>query len=255
MNKNYLFDWDDNILHMNTKIYVEKIINKQWKKCKVSTSKFAKIRHSNEYRPFSNSWQKAFEEFTDNGSRGDTAFLMDVNKALKKTSFGPSYSDFVECLTQANFFGIVTARGHHERILIESIKFLIEKTFTHYRYSNMIRNIRLKYLPKELRHILSADIVLDRYLRRCHYYCVSSERFTEYIKNASLPVEEAKKLAIKMFISKVVNIDPDSKIGFSDDDSNNVKHISEYVSKELKKEYPELEFNIYDTSTKKKVKL
>ena len=255
MNKNYLFDWDDNILHMDTKIYVEKNINNKWKKCQVSTSKFAKIRHSKEYRPLSNNWNKAFEEFTDNGSRGDTAFLMDVNKALKKTSLGPSYNDFLECLTQANFFGIVTARGHHKYILIESIKFLINKSFTPNRYSTMIKNIRNKYIPKELRQFLSPDIILDRYLRQCHYYCVSSKRFIEHIKNASLPVEQAKKLAIKMFINKVVNIDPEAVVGFSDDDSNNVKHIAEYVSNELKKEYPELEFNIYDTSSKKKIKL
>jgi hypothetical protein len=196
-----------------------------------------------------------FQEFTDDGVRGDTAFLLDVVNSIKKNKLGPSYKDFVECLTEANFFGIVTARGHKERIIIEAIKYLISQKFEASRLKKMLNNVKEKYIPSELHNVLSSDMLLDRYLKKCHYYCVSSERFIEHIKNENLPVEEAKQLAVKMFIGKAINLSTDKlSLGFSDDDSKNVQHISDLIEKELKIAYPGVDFNVYDTSTNKKVK-
>lgn len=260
MQKSYLFDWDNNILHMDTRIMMEKRDSSDkncnvWKKVKISTSTFAKVRDGFDYRPPENDWKKAFQEFTDVGLRGDTAFLLDVVNSIKKDKLGPSYKDFIECLTDANFFGIVTARGHKERVMIEAIKYLIYSKFDRNRMKNMLKNVKEKYIPVELHSILSPDMLLDRYLKRCHYYCVSSERFIEHIHNANMPVEEAKQLAVKMFIGKAVNLSTDKlSLGFSDDDSKNIQHITDLIEKELKDIYPDIDFNVYDTSTNKKVK-
>ena len=251
--KSYLFDWDNNILHMSTTILLEKSVNGSWKKVKVSTSKFAKVRQDSNYRPINNDWQKAFQEFTDHGSRGDTAFLMDVVGSIKNKKFGPSYEDFLECLIEANFFGIITARGHKERVIIEAIKYLIYSKLSSSKIKRMLDNIRKKHIPPELWPILTHDMLLDRYLKKCHYYCVSSDRFIDHIKQQNLPVEEAKKLAVKMFISKAINMGEKISLGFSDDDENNVKHVTEMIESELKKDYPGVEFNVYDTSKNKKI--
>lgn len=255
MQKSYLFDWDNNILHMDTRIVMEKRSGTGWKKVKVSTSTFAKIRNASDYRPPNGDWKVAFQEFTDGGQRGDTAFLLDVVNAIKKNKLGPSYQDFLECLTEANFFGIVTARGHKERVMIEAIKYLISQKFSASRMKQMLNNVRVKYIPTELHSVLTSDMALDRYLKKCHFYCVSSERFIENIKNSNLPVEEAKQLAVKMFIGKAINLSTDKlSLGFSDDDAQNVQYITELIEKELKVAYPGVNFNVYDTSGNKKVR-
>jgi len=242
---------------MDTRILMEKRVpsSETWVKVKISTSTFAKIRNAVDYRPPNNDWKQAFQEFTDDGTRGDTAFLLDVYNSIKKNKLGPSYNDFIECLTEANFFGIVTARGHKERVMIEAIKYLISQKFTPTRLKTMLKNVKSKYIPEELHDILSPDMLLDRYLKKCHYYCVSSERFIEHIKNANLPVEEAKQLAVKMFIGKAINFSTDKlSLGFSDDDTKNVQHITNLIETELKAAYPDIDFNVYDTSKNKKVK-
>lgn len=251
--KSYLFDWDNNILHMSTKILLEKNVDGKWKKVKVSTAKFAKVRSDKKYRPYKNDWKKAFQEFTDHGSRGDIAFLIDVVNSIKENNLGPSYYDFVECLVEANFFGIITARGHKERVMVEAIKYLIYSKFSSSKLKKMLFNIREKHIPIELHSILTHDMLLDRYLRKCHYYCVSSDRFVDHIKQ-QLSVEEAKKMAVKMFISKVINMGENVSVGFSDDDPNNIKHVSDMVEKELKEIYPDVNFSIYDTSNNTKIK-
>ena len=79
----YMFDWDDNILHMPTKIYLEKKTDDGWESHPVSTGQFALIRQDTlNYRPVNDSWDDAFAEFYDVGQRGERAFIEDTIAAL-----------------------------------------------------------------------------------------------------------------------------------------------------------------------------
>ena len=69
--KYYIFDWDDNILHMPTKIRMEHLDDDgEWRPVEVSTSTFALVRADEaHYRPPSDGgWPAAFHNFQDRKS-------------------------------------------------------------------------------------------------------------------------------------------------------------------------------------------
>jgi len=123
----YIYDWDDNILFMPTKIFLDKMENGKWVHKKVSTSKFRDIRHhidnynkkkcgssdsAYKWRFRDNDIKKSVSEFRDWGKRGSVAFYLDVKKAVERKNFGPSYNNFIHTLVNARIFLICTARGH-----------------------------------------------------------------------------------------------------------------------------------------------
>ena len=121
--KYYIFDWDDNILHMPTKIKMEHLEeNGVWKPVEVSTSTFALVRADEKhYRPPSNGgWPAAFVNFEDRPDETDddrnNRFILDTLDALERVEHGekpgPSYNALKKTLREGRLFAIVTARGH-----------------------------------------------------------------------------------------------------------------------------------------------
>ena len=94
----YALDWDDNILHMPTKILMDKKVGEEWAPTEVSTAQFAEVRNDQEnYRIRNNNPIEAFSEFRDTGIRGDNAFLEDVlffnsNLYCSKSNFSCHFS-------------------------------------------------------------------------------------------------------------------------------------------------------------------
>jgi hypothetical protein len=250
--RSYVFDWDDNILRMSTKINMEKNENGKWVPLKVSTEEFAHLRTNPEYRLTSNS----FFDFTDN-----KAFIVDTEKAIHHNSFAPSYKKFIEALVYANPFAINTARAHSPSTLKNGVKLFINMVLTPEEKSKMVSNIK-KSLPKNLTIGLSPKQLVDIYLDdKGEYYPVSSQEFGERfgldVKGGSANPEHAKKVAIENFVKKLIDgvkthmIGGKYKkisLGFSDDDKRNVKAAEEFLENELSKMYPEVHFVIYDTS-------
>ena len=76
--KYYIFDWDDNILHMPTKIRMEhRREDGSWEPVELSTAAFAVVRTDVEhYRPpVDGGWKAAFRNFADEpGIKTRTAF-------------------------------------------------------------------------------------------------------------------------------------------------------------------------------------
>ena len=80
--KYYIFDWDDNILHMPTKIRMERLqADGSWKTVEVSTSTFSVIRTDTaHYRAPGGVWAEAFRNFED--QPGKNTFIEDTVDAL-----------------------------------------------------------------------------------------------------------------------------------------------------------------------------
>ena len=255
MNKAYIFDFDDNILYMDTKVLMERLVDGKWKHVRLSTSKYATVRKDPNYRPYKNNFQISFIEFTDLGSRGNNAFLCDVDKAINKNKFGPSYDDFKECIISGSPFAIVTARGHSKSVIKEAIKHLVHKCFNDDEKKSVRENIMFRDEYSSVSSILLFSNILDRYLETCQYICVTSPEFISDIQKADLSIEEYKALALKMVINRMINQCSISSIGFSDDDTNNVIAIQKAIEDDLKLEFPDIDFAIYDTSKRKKKKI
>jgi len=264
----YGFDWDDNILHMPTIIYMDKLVNGTWEQVSISPSEFALIRDDSNYRIRDNDAAKAYEEFRDFGPRGNKSFVNDVRLAIEEGAFGPSWNKFIKCLTEGALFAIITARGHEYNTIKEGAKYVIDNCLTveqqDLMYENCLKFAKVfekrSYTRKYNCKFTENDLI-KTYLECCKYYGVGvplSESFKKDFKiSGSIRIEEAKKMVLGKFI-EICNeygskINAKVSIGFSDDDKKNVEHVKKFF--EFKSAiYDKMKFNVYDTSNKGNIK-
>jgi hypothetical protein len=236
----YALDWDDNILHMPTKILMDKKMGEEWKPVEVSTSKFAEVRNDKEnYRLRNDNPGEAFSEFRDTGSRGPEAFLDDVKSAISQKAFAPSWEAFVKCLSEGAIFAIITARGHNPETLKEACKKYILSGYGGINTEQVISNIK-KYneLYKSSGSTDNSKLV-DDYLQICRFHPVT------FGEGSAANPEQLKVVALNNFI-QYVNTEVKKvkkhaqkgskiKIGFSDDDFKNIEAmISHFGSRDEK---------------------
>ena len=263
--KYYMFDWDDNILHMPTRIHLERKTDQGWVPYDVSTAEFAKIRRDTvNYRPREADWDKAFIDFYDIGEKGEDVFLEDAKKALAPIIAGrekgaPSFEKFKLALIEGRLFAIITARSHSSKAIRKGVEYFIAHVLSDEERAHMIRNLRYyvaRFDGNEPE--LSDEQIMQNYLGLNRYHGVTSPEFEKRLgrKTAgSESPEHAKQVAIKDFVQHVIALirggvmQGDSiSIGFSDDDQKNVQAVQEFINAELKKEFPHIKFVVYDTS-------
>lgn len=262
--KFYMFDWDDNVLHMPTPIYLEKKTSDGWVKFPVSTSTFAEIRRDTEnYRPDGGTWDNAFRDFYDWGLRGDEVFLEDSREALRQIREGirkpaPSFDRFKKALIQGSLFAIISARAHSGTKMRKVVELFIREVLSAAERHAMLTNLRM-YI--RLFEGSDADYtngeVFGRYLNLCRFWGVSSPEFREFAgltSASSESPERAKKIAISRFVKHVIGlVGPKGgefpvSVGFSDDDPHNIMAAESHIRDELARKYPGVKFVVYDTS-------
>jgi len=243
----YAFDWDDNILHMPTKIHMYKREGNNWIEKQVSTAEFA------EYRNDSENWKAdkntAFQDFRDNGPRGNPAFVEDMISAISSREFAPAWEDFIECLKNASLFAIITARGHESETMRKGVEWIIDNILSDddlYLMYNQLR--KFEYLFKSdansdviLRGTPSQNPLVMEYLDHCHFIGVSAPSRGGTPENP----EAAKSEALVNFMRNVndfaESLGKKAKIGFSDDDLKNVKHIEDLMNNIKHEEFANIE--------------
>tara|TARA_R110001583_G_scaffold4356_6_gene25341 strand:+ start:4419 stop:5201 length:783 start_codon:yes stop_codon:yes gene_type:complete len=242
----YSFDWDDNILHMPTMVYMEKKDGDGWKKVRISTGEYAEIKDSPEYRYPGNELRNAFIEFDD-----DELFLDNVQESISNKDFAPSFNDFKEALLQGKTISIITARPTSPEALKKGILLIIEEVFSDEEKGEMVESIEDNY-----DFTGSDDDIINKYIESNYYYPVS-------FRDRDIDITKAKGEALDNFVKNVKlsfeRMDTEKynqmAIGFSDDDIDNIKEVVNKIEKELSKEHPEIKFYVYDTSEKGKNKL
>jgi len=266
--KYYIFDWDDNILHMPTRIHLEKRTpDGTWVPHSVSTAAFAVIRTDREnYRPPNGEWDQAFVEFQDYANEGESRFLRDTRLSLERVLSGevqpgPSFATLRETLREGRLFAIVTARGHEPDSLRKAVRLFIEVVLTPAEKEEMMANLRGYRACFDQRTVFGTDDEeIDYYLSLNQYHAVTNPEFKQWMTRANggtASAENAKQFAIRDFIEHVVRIlsqtDANApkrpiSVGFSDDDVGNVKAIERFIQDELSKRFPSIKFCVYDTS-------
>ncbi|MFA5586133.1 MAG: hypothetical protein WDA02_06255 [Saccharofermentanales bacterium] len=260
--KYYVYDWDDNILVMNTLIHLDKMVDGEWVPVDVSTAEFREVRkyidewvkgESNLWRYRDGDSSKPFSDFRDWGPRGEMAFVEDTIDSIRKNNFGPSWYSFLKTLEDGSIFMVATARGHEPETIRKSIEWII---------FNMLNNKQKTNMEKNLRHFNSIfDIddndykfeqLVSNYLDLCDYIGVSSSYFKRRYDMGGQAVnpENGKKVAIKEFVKKVNDygkyLNKKVKVGFSDDDLSTVQHVYRYMKNELSLNFP-IDFYVYHT--------
>jgi hypothetical protein len=212
MNKYYSFDLDDNILKMNTKIYMKDVNNNI---IEVSTDDFVEKRNDPNYKLIE--W--SFKDFKDKDK-----FLIHTKEAIENKQYAVSYNDFKKCLINGSLFSIITARGHEPEVIRNGIKYFINNVLSETEYFNMLNNLSKKEKEYNNINIKDSNMLIDRYLNYCRYYPINSE----YIKNKFKGIktqEDLKKESLKDFKKYIESFGNKYIIGFSDDDINNIKII------------------------------
>ncbi|MBR3820046.1 MAG: hypothetical protein IKJ37_00340, partial [Kiritimatiellae bacterium] len=259
--KFYIFDWDDNILHMPTKIHLEQQdCNGDWHPVEVSTSVFALVRTDPRYRMPPGGRAEAFREFQDVvDDSGDLSFIRDTRAALARVKAGekpgPSFETLRKTLREGRIFAIVTARGHEPETLREAVKIFIDEVLTPDERTAMMRSLRgYRWWLDKMTDFGTDEEELDYYLSMCRYHAVTNPGFFEQIKSdddfggryelasGSERPELAKEFAIRDFVEHVFHVlkrtgglGRSVSVGFSDDDAGNVRAVSDYIKEELVK--------------------
>jgi hypothetical protein len=243
----YAFDWDDNILNMPTKIHMDHLVDGEWIPTKVSTAEFAEVR--NDKDNWKIDYDIAFNEFRDQGERGDNAFLEDTKSAISQSKFGPAWNDFIECLSNGSVFAIITARGHEAPAMRKGIEWIIDNVLTEEHLYQMYNQLlKFSYIFGEtnieneriLKGQPSKNILIGSYLDSCEYVGVSSPSRGGSPDNP----EKSKEDALLEFKTKVNDyakrVGISAKIGFSDDDLKNVKHIEDLIDSLHNEQFPNI---------------
>jgi hypothetical protein len=266
--KYYIFDWDDNILHMPTRIHLEqRQADGSWRPHAVSTSVFSVIRgDTDRYRPPQGCWELAFAEFQDEPDPRGNRFLADTEQALRRVldgaeAPGPSFSTFRQTLVEGRLFAIVTARGHASATLRHGVQRFIDLVLNPSERATMMANLRGYRAVFDNVSVFGTDAEeLDRYLSLNRYHAVTSPDFQAHLLKGGghpVPAEMRKQVAIRDFLEHIIRVlqrTPAGKrwnpisVGFSDDDPANVLAVENYIRAELSRLFPGVKFVLYDTS-------
>lgn len=240
--KYYAFDWDDNIVHMPTKIIVK---DDEGKEVGMSTEDFAEHRHQIGKKDFDYKGHKivGFSEdpFKYFRTEGDKDFLIDAMKA--KT--GPAFNDFREAINNGSIFSIITARGHNPNTIKQAVYNYIVSGFEGIDKDELIKNLK-KYRSFVGEEEMSDEELIKTYLALNKYHPVSfgdesgatnpeeakvkaMKDFVEYIKGMAAVLN--KRAWLKNDVgNKFVPAKPE--IGFSDDDPRNVEVMKKAFEKD-----------------------
>lgn len=264
--KYYIFDWDDNILHMPTHIHLEKQLEDgRWVPHAVSTAVFSIIRNDTQnYRPPNGDWESAFVEFRDFDDDDQNVFLRDTRTAIDRVTRGetpmaPSFARFKLALIEGRLFGIVTARGHDPAIIRAGVEYFIATVLTPDEKRDMLRSLRgymHSFAPEAPAG--SDEDVIAFYLDLNKYHGVMSPHFRQLMIGrhgaAISKTEEGKQFAIRDFVEHVTRIGRERglnhpiSVGFSDDDVGNARAVEDYIRKELARQFPAVKFVVYYTA-------
>ena len=236
--KYYAFDWDDNIVHMPTKIMLK---TENGDEVGMSTDDFAEYRSiiGKEDFDYNGDTIVGFGEdpFRNFRTAGDKDFLIDAMRA----KLGPAFDDFREAINNGSIFSIITARGHNPNTLKQAVYNYIIDGFNGIDKDQLVKNLK-KYRSFFDEKDMTDDELIKSYLNLNKYHPVSfgddggaanpeeakvraMEGFVSYIKRM------ANKLNKKAFIKNDIsnNFVPEQpSIGFSDDDIKNVEVMSKH---------------------------
>ena len=236
--KYYAFDWDDNIVHMPTKIIVK---DDNGEEVGMSTDDFAEHRSNIGKENFDYKGHTivgfAPQPFRNFKTEGDKNFLIDSMKAKE----GPAFNDFKEAINNGSIFSIITARGHNPNTLKQAVYNYIINDFHGISKDELVKNLK-KYRTFAGEDEMSDNELIRSYLAMNKYHPVSfgdekgaanpeeakvraMDEFVDYIKGMAAILN--KRAFLKNDIANKFIPDIPS-IGFSDDDPKNVEVMKKH---------------------------
>ncbi len=238
--KYYMFDWDDNLMFMPTKIY---LMTEDGEEIGMGTEPFAHYR--NNIDPNTGKAKKPFEfdgeiivGMADDAFRDFKSGLSEFVRDMKEAEIGPAWEDLVEAVNSASYLAVITARGHEPSVLKNALKFLIMNNVEGLSLESFYDSV--KRFKKLLRlKIDSPEKELENYLDECYFYPVGY-----FYPEGGIKPEEVKAEAINEFKSSIeqligyindrlsllgIEVILKPEFGFSDDDLKNIEFSTKQI--------------------------
>jgi len=264
--KAYVFDLDDNLRVLNTKMIMTKPNGETEE---VSTEEFKKIKLDLKGHGYLEKvdFSKACVNFR---KEKDCLFI----EQILTSKSAASWPDYVECINNAYIHAINTSRGHSISAFEKVTKNMIISNFDGLDYASLVANQREYMGLQNIDHCgMSDEEILDYYISKCRFYpmedkgtslsvlgdeechdpCLFKPRaldnFCEYIER-----EYNNFLSCIPEHDRYDYLKNGMHVGFSDDDERTMVAIIDNLLNN-KKEESKLQVHIYSTSSgiKKKV--
>ena len=230
----YLFDWDDNVLILPTKLYLWNA--EEQSELAISSGEFAEIQSSLGRPGQWHAWAIGPNTFRDFNDRPEVAtdeqsFIRDIGIAMQGPGpwKGPSWPLLVHAAEMQRPIAIVSARGHAPKTIEAGLKKLVSLG-------------ELAAVPP----ILGIYTVTNRDVLR-----------TLGITDPAMTIPSTKKIAIKQAVEVALErygSAPRHRFGMSDDDPANVV-LAISAMRDCKLKYPDKRFFVVNTNGKEFVKL
>ena len=234
----YAFDFDDNILYMDTKIrlqgdrsnivevstqfYADNVTNIGIKELEYEGNTVVDYLRKKDGTIDND---RIFFNFTD---KNKGVFIKDITNALDNEDFAPSWGDFKECIMNGALFAIITARGHKSETIKEGILYINERAFSPNEKQKMYESLN-KFSILFGYEGESDAYLLKKYINACYFIGIMSGELGNNVST-----EEGKGIALNRFNTKVnmfaERIGHKAHIGFSDDSATNYNSIVDLIA-------------------------
>lgn len=248
----YIFDIDDNLLFMDTKLHFQHFEDGKWVAKDITSSDFAGIRKKYPDNYMDNSeWRGDSKSFINFGDIVENSLMNDAITAIKNKNFGPSWNAFLRCLKEGRLFAIVTSRGHEPQTIKSVVRYIINNVLSKEEFSEMYDSIQ------EFNNFFNIETtdIMENYLNSCYFMGITSNAFiSEYQYSPKMKMNQGKQDCINKFTNWVRGFAQKTKlplsVSFSDDDVNFTNSAKElFMNMEKSLDFPEI-FYVFDTSNK-----
>lgn len=247
--KAYAFDIDENLLHTNCTVFVERWNGSKLETCEIPESELkAKLADGRTYP--NNDPEECFR----NMRFGNGKLTQDLFDALAAGAYGPAWERFKLANLQASPIGIITARGHPIEDLKAAHRAILHEVFTTEEKEQFLEQMKLRLGD----YRASEDHLIHDFFDMNYYAACANRTYSDSLNLPfDTPSPKKKVFAFNKFIEHIVKLNQEKlmnpyhkalKIWFSDDSLENLSAIEEAVQNRFVLSYPEITFALYNTN-------
>lgn len=196
--KAYAFDIDENLLHTNCTVFVERWNGSKLETCEIPESELkAKLADGRTYP--NNDPEECFR----NMRFGNGKLTQDLFDALAAGAYGPAWERFKLANLQASPIGIITARGHPIQDLKAVHRAILHEVFTTEEKEQFLEQMKLRLGD----YRASEDHLIHDFFDMNYYAACANRTYSDSLNLPfDTPSPKKKVFAFNKFIEHIVKL-------------------------------------------------
>jgi len=196
--KAYAFDIDENLLHTNCTVFVERWNGSKLETCEIPETELkAKLEEGRIYP------DNDPEECFRNMRLGNEKLTQDLFDALAAGAYGPAWERFKLANLQASPIGIITARGHPIEDLKAAHRAILHEVFTTEEKEQFLEQMKLRLGD----YRASEDHLIHDFFDMNYYAACANRTYSDSLNLPfDTPSPKKKVFAFNKFIEHIVKL-------------------------------------------------